>query len=309
MLRHTIFTPVYNRKSELFFLASHISQLDYPRNKFEWLIIDDGSTDGLDGEINILIEKHSDIIIRYIRKSNGGIHTAQNEAVRLAQGEYITRIDSADYLLPNSLLIKDQALEGYDDNPQIAGVVGLCLNAKDMSVRGVPFPFHKAITKGCELRNKYNVYGDRNFCMKTDVMRRFLIPEFDDTNWVPEGSTLWLELDKDYYTIFINEPMSVCMEPNENSVTGQLKKETLASVMSGYYGSLFTVNNGKGYYTTTQMLKSILVIGVKMLQAKKYNPDRYSVMRGFKDISHICSKIIYITTMPIWAIYYLLYKK
>lgn len=309
MIRHTIFTPVYNRKTELFFLASHIGKLNYPKNEFEWLIIDDGSTDGLDSEINLLIPKYSDLIIRYVRKQNGGIHTAQNEAVRLAKGKYITRIDSDDYLLPNALLIKDKALMGYEDDPKIAGVVGLCLNAKDMSVRGVPFPDHVSITKGYILRNRYNVYGDRNFCIKIGVMREFLIPEYDDTNWVPEGATLWLDVDKNYDTIFINEPMSVCMEPNENSVTGQLKQESRANVMSGYYGNLFIVNNGCGYYTSTQWLKAICVMGIKMLQAKKYNPNKYGVMRGFSDLSHIHSKFLYACMMPVWVIYYLLFKK
>lgn len=34
-------------------------------------------------------------------------------------------------------------------------------------------------------------------------MKEFLIPEYNDTKWVPEGGYLWLELDKKYDTLFI----------------------------------------------------------------------------------------------------------
>ena len=46
-MKHTIFTPVYNRAGNMFDLAKHISEIDYSKSNFEWLIIDDGSTDNL----------------------------------------------------------------------------------------------------------------------------------------------------------------------------------------------------------------------------------------------------------------------
>lgn len=309
MVRHSIFTPVYNRKSELFNLASHIENLNYPKSDFEWIIIDDGSTDGLELEIYRLKEKYSDITIRYVKKDNGGIHTAQNCAVRLAEGAFFTRIDSDDYLLPDALLIKDQYIAQYGADSNVAGVVGLCLNAKDLSIRGVAFPKDVMVSKGYILRNKYNVYGDRNFCIKISVMREFLIPEFDDTNWVPEGSTLWLNVDKHYDTVFVNQPMSVCMEPNENSVTGQLKKETLANVMSGYYGGLHVVNNGRGYYPLSHRTKCLFRLGLKMLQAKKYSSERYGLLRGFRDLQRFTSKLLYCFFVPMCIVYYLLLKR
>lgn len=63
-------------------------------------------------------------------------------------------------------------------------------------------------------------------------MKEFLIPEHDDTKWVPEGGVLWLELDKKYETLFVNIPISVCTEPNPGSYTESMKKETLANIMS-----------------------------------------------------------------------------
>lgn len=224
-MRHTIFTPVYNRASFMHALAGHIDKIDYPKEDFEWLIINDGSTDNLLDVIKSIRVEFPLLNISVISKSNGGIHTAQNCAVVNALGKYITRIDSDDYPLPDSLVNKDKmlALSQADHRDDIAGVVGLCLNLTDSSVRGTPFPEDFQITKGYVLR-KRDVQGDKNFCIKTKVMREFLIPEYDDTKWVPEGGFLWLELDKKYYTCFVNTPMAVCTEPNNNSYLGSFKK-------------------------------------------------------------------------------------
>ena len=59
----------------------------------------------------------------------------------------------------------------------------------------VQLPEESQITRGYLLARK-GVKGDKNFCIKTSVMKEFLIPEHDDTKWVPEGGILWLELDK-----------------------------------------------------------------------------------------------------------------
>ena len=48
---------------------------------FEWLVVDDGSTDGTDNLIGQLQEK-SEFPVRYIYKSNGGKHTALNVGMR-----------------------------------------------------------------------------------------------------------------------------------------------------------------------------------------------------------------------------------
>lgn len=260
-MKHTIFTPVYNRAGNMLDLAKHISEIDYPNSEFEWIIVDDGSTDNIKGVLNEIIDKYPSLNIKCFHKENGGIHTAQNYAIKKAQGEYITRIDSDDYLLPNSLKEYDAALETIQamNSTEIMGVVGLCLNSKDMTVRGTAFPKDYQISKGYLLRRK-GVEGDKNYCIKTDIMKSHLIPEYKDTKWVPEGGILWLELDKKYYTLFINKPISVCSEPNEASYLGSLKRISLSNAMSMYYSSIYQINRGKGYYSFKTMLKSYIYI-------------------------------------------------
>lgn len=303
-MKHTIFTPVYNRVRNMFDLAKHISEIDYPKSDFEWLIIDDGSTDNLKDMLYQIKATYPDILIRSIHKENGGIHTAQNCAIKNALGEYITRIDSDDYLLPDCLKNYDMALDSIPSEKRnvIAGVVGLCMNLKDMTVRGTSFPKDSQITKGYLLARK-GVTGDKNFCIRTSVMKEFLIPEHEDTKWVPEGGVLWLELDKKYDTLFVNIPISVCTEPNPNSYTGAMKKTTLANVMTSYYGSVYVINHGKGYYSTRTILRAYIKTPLAYICARKYNKKAYSYHRFFNDIMSFPDKFIMCFCIPFAIIY------
>ena len=303
-MKHTIFTPVFNRAGNMFSLAKHISQIDYPKSEFEWLIIDDGSTDNLREVLSKIRVTYDDIIIRSIHKDNGGIHTAQNCAIKNAQGEYVPRIDSDDYLLPDCLKNYDIALDSIpiEKRNVVAGVVGLCMNLKDMSVRGTLFPEDRQITKGYLLARK-GVTGDKNFCIRTSVMKEFLIPEYNDTKWVPEGGVLWLELDKKYDSLFVNIPISVCAEPNMNSYTGTIKKKTLSNYMTSYYGSVYVINHGKGYYSKKRILKAYVNVSLAYINARGINKKAYSYRRLFGDIITFFDKVVICLCIPFAVIY------
>ena len=81
----TVFTPTYNRAKLLPRL--HKSLQEQTNKDFEWVIIDDGSTDNTKEVIdNIIIQQDNDFPIRYFYKENGGKHTAINQGVKLALG-------------------------------------------------------------------------------------------------------------------------------------------------------------------------------------------------------------------------------
>lgn len=303
-MKHTIFTPVYNRANGVLDLAEHINNIEYPKEKFEWLIIDDGSTDNLSEILSQILIQYPDLNIRIIHKSNGGIHTAQNSAVCNAKGEFITRVDSDDYLLPNSLLQKDAALDSISRQqfPSVAGVVGLCLNMRDNTVRGVKFPNDSQITKGYLLR-RLGVQGDKNFCMKTSVMREFLIPEFDDTKWVPEGGYLWLEIDKKYDTLFVNIPMAICAEANDGSFIGQMKQKTLSNIMSLYYQSIYIINNGKGYYSFHTLLRAYYDVCIALIHSHKFNNKKYNLRKLVTDVKNRWDRLFILIVIPFISVY------
>ena len=100
----SILTPTYNRGYLLLRLYKSILKQSY-RN-FEWLIVDDGSTDDtrkvVEQKILNDVERNG-VTIRYIYKDNGGKHTAVNRGVHFANGELVFIADSDDVRPDNAI--------------------------------------------------------------------------------------------------------------------------------------------------------------------------------------------------------------
>lgn len=106
----SVVVPVYNMEK---FLARCLdSLLVQTLIDFEILLIDDGSTDNSAEICKKYAEKDSRI--QYIYKQNGGLSDARNAAVKIAKGEYITFIDSDDYVHHTYLEYLLTLCEKYD---------------------------------------------------------------------------------------------------------------------------------------------------------------------------------------------------
>ena len=97
----TILTPTYNRGELLPRLYG--SLLQQTQKNFEWLIVDDGSTDGTEKAISSWMMERS-LSIRYIRKENGGKHTALNRGIREIETPLTFIVDSDDWLSKDAVL-------------------------------------------------------------------------------------------------------------------------------------------------------------------------------------------------------------
>lgn len=91
----TIFTPTYNRANLLPRLYN--SLLRQSKKNFEWLVVDDGSTDDT-GELFKSWIKENQIVIRYYSVPNGGKQRAINLALKLTSSEAFFIVDSDDYI-------------------------------------------------------------------------------------------------------------------------------------------------------------------------------------------------------------------
>ena len=97
----TIFTPSYNRSRELIRLyGSLLVQNDM---RFEWVIVDDGSTDDTRSLIARWLGGSSPFPIRYIYQENSGKHVAHNRGAQEARGGLFMCVDSDDWLEANAV--------------------------------------------------------------------------------------------------------------------------------------------------------------------------------------------------------------
>ena len=97
----SIIIPIYDVESYLRKCLDSIIEQSFPY--FELLLINDGSTDASAQICQEYVEK--DDRIRYFEKENGGVSSARNFGIKHSRGEYITFIDSDDWVEPNYLEI------------------------------------------------------------------------------------------------------------------------------------------------------------------------------------------------------------
>lgn len=104
----TVVTPVFNRQDVL---PRAIASIEKQKCRdFEYIIVNDGSEENLD-DIVFPFMNNAGIPIMYIKKSNGGVHTARNAGIKHARGHLITWLDSDDEFLPETLLVLKDAWE------------------------------------------------------------------------------------------------------------------------------------------------------------------------------------------------------
>lgn len=108
-MKISVIVPVYNTSKYLSKCLDSILNQTY--KNYEIIIVNDGSTDNSDKIINEYVSKHKNI--KYYNKKNGGQASARNLALKNATGEYVTFIDSDDYV---DLDMFKNMIENIDDS-------------------------------------------------------------------------------------------------------------------------------------------------------------------------------------------------
>lgn len=163
----TIFTPTYNRVHTL--ERTYHSLCNQSHKDFEWLIIDDGSTDNTKEVVASWI-KEADFKIRYIYKENGGLYTGYNTAYANIETELNMCIDSDDYMPRDAVEIIVNHWKRYG-NKKYAGIIGLDFyHIKDTPIGGY-FPLNLKEVYFLDLYTKKLHFGDTKQVMRTDLMK------------------------------------------------------------------------------------------------------------------------------------------
>ena len=168
MSRLTVFTPTYNRAYCLERAYSSLCRQSCA--DFEWLVIDDGSSDNTKSLIKVW-QQENIITIRYIYQENQGMHGAHNTAFRNIDTELAVCLDSDDMFMDDAI---ESILSFWDKNKeyhhQVAGIIALD-GTMDGDVLGSPFPEDMHIQHEGILREVNGVKGDKKVVYKTKLMQ------------------------------------------------------------------------------------------------------------------------------------------
>ncbi len=124
----SIIVPAYNEEKSIEDTIKHVAAFDYPKDKFEIIAINDGSTDNT---LKVLKKLSKNIKnLKIIDKKNSGKADSLNEGVRQAKGELVAVVDSDSFPSKESLM----KLTGYFDNPEMGAVTSfVSIRNKDES--------------------------------------------------------------------------------------------------------------------------------------------------------------------------------
>ncbi len=201
----TVFTPTYNRSHTLHRVYESLVAQTY--SNFEWLVIDDGSTD----DTRSCIEAWQAIApfkIRYIYQNPQSKHAAYNRAALESKGEFLVCLDSDDSCLPYAL---ERMKARWDEIPvsdqsRYSGIYGHCMDDREGHRIGTDYPSDGFTSNYPEMRHHYQVTGEKWGFQRTVVMRKYPFPVFADLRMshIPE-SVVWSPMTIRYPVLYVNE--------------------------------------------------------------------------------------------------------
>lgn len=251
----TVFTPVYNRRRTIDRVFNSLVSQTY--KDFEWLIIDDGSTDNLKELVDEYKEK-ADFLIRYYYKPNGGKHTAINYAYQLTDSEYFITVDSDDALLPGAiegfLRLWEQVPE--EKRESYWSVVGRCINHASGKMVGDMYP--DGINESSNPEEEAGkISGDKFSCPRTEVLKKFPFPEPEGTTFITE-SVVWNRINRSYRQYYTNDVFLEVYTAEEDSLSYSWFKN---HIKQGYVSNFFWMSSQLNESYEKRKLKTALKLG------------------------------------------------
>ncbi len=231
----TVFTPTYNRAYSLPRLYNSLCKQTC--KDFEWLIVDDGSSDDTEKLISNYLNENI-IPIRYYKQLNGGKHRAINHGVRRAKGELFFIVDSDDWLADNAIERILLRYQGIKNNSDFAGVCGLRVYPSGTKIGGEN-NFGILDCTSLDFRYKYNVSGDMAEVIRTDILKKYPFPEFKNEKFCPEA-LIWNRIALKYKLRYFYERIYIC-EYLPDGLTSKITRiRHLSPKASTLYYSEFT---------------------------------------------------------------------
>lgn len=182
MVKITVFTPTYNRAYIISNLYKSLQRQTFC--DFEWLIVDDGSTDNTQELINKWQHEDNSFNIYYYWQENGGKCRAINKALEYANGEMFFTVDSDDFLTDDAL---EKVVNWESELPKGERFCGVAGNLGTSPTETPNSIFPGKYYEGTLLDRYKNVDGERAIIFYTEIHRKFKYPEFPGEKFMTEA--------------------------------------------------------------------------------------------------------------------------
>ena len=257
----TVFTPTYNRAHTLGRLYESLCAQTC--RDFEWLVVDDGSTDGT----RALVEgfaAEGQIPVRYVYKENGGLYTGYNTAYAVIDTELNVCIDSDDAMPSDAveIILRTWRERGSD---RYAGVIGLDVYMDSGEPIGGPFPDDLEECYLLDLFTKRIHRGDTKQAMRTDLMKQVapMIGFPGEKNFNP--IYMLLQVCDDFPLLVVNRALCIVEYQQEDSMSRHIFRQYIDSPRS--FAKLRRLEMHLKHSTPLNRLRSMLHYAVDCIIA------------------------------------------
>lgn len=244
----TILTPTYNRGK--FLRKLYKSLLRQEIFEFQWLIIDDGSTD----DTGIIVKEFENSFFRvdYYFKDNGGKHTALNFSHPYILGDWVFVVDSDDILTRDAIELVMQYIEKYKSINRVGAISFERMNKQGILLSKNNFN-GELVSNAIDYRINSNIIGDQAEIYRTKIFKLFKFPVFDGEKFLSES---FLHINAAYIcdTLYVSKPIYVT-EYLDDGLTKSGRRMRLRNPLGGQvHGSLYFSKRFKLKYRIKGML-------------------------------------------------------
>lgn len=220
----TVLTPAYNRGKLLQRLYESLCNQDC--KDFEWLIVDDGSTDDT-GERVEQMKQIADFPISYHKKENGGKHTTLNYAYQFIKTPLTFIVDSDDFLTGDAISCVNETYKKYKNESDLCGFSFLRGKPDGgyLSTSGVPQDGMKESYVECRINR--SIGGDMAEVWYTHCLKEYLFPEFQGEKFLGED-IVWVRMSEKYKMRFFNRVVYIS-DYLEGGLTNNRRKHNIKS--------------------------------------------------------------------------------
>lgn len=202
----SVVTPTYERRELLPRLYESLRA--QTMRQFEWVVVDDGSTDGTHALLEAWAAEAPFPVVAH-RQENMGKHVALNRAFDLARGEYVAMIDSDDAYVPRAL---ERLLALWEEIPpaereRFVAVEARCAHP-DGTREGDRVPLPHLDSDYFEVWARHGIRGDTIGMLRQTALDGYRFPEENIGVFVTE-SVVWHRLALRYRTRFVDEVLCI----------------------------------------------------------------------------------------------------
>lgn len=222
MKKIAIVTPTYNRCD---LLPRLVASLDRQTDQeFDWIIIDDGSTDGTKSYIEKMMKKGNVYNIVFYTVPNGGKSRALNYVFkRKSDYDFYAIVDSDDYLVDNAIELIKKRVDEFIGNDDIGGIVFRYVDSAGRLIESSQKK--RQVREVIMTRFEHDaIFSKDDGCMGyfQRVIKEYSFPEFENEKYV--GPTVLQMLMAEKFKIAFTNTVVGVAEYQEGGLTKSGRK-------------------------------------------------------------------------------------